>query len=310
MELRHLRYFVAVAEELHFGRAADRLHIVQPALSKQIIALERELGLELLERAGGVRLTPAGEVLYAEARAILERLDRVVASTKATARGEAGSLSIGFVGPAMWNVLPAILREHRRTHPELRFHLHELGSRVQLERLREGSLDVGFLRRLALDDVLAFEPVWREQFVVCLPDDHPLAAAEVIDLSALKDEAFVVLPREDAPAIHDVTVTICLGYGFSPKTLEEGNSPAALNMVGMGLGVALICESAQDAALRGITFRPLTKPTPDVDLSACYRTGYRSATLRSFLETVRRVVPTVEAHGRSAIGESTLMRVG
>ena len=168
VELRHLRYFVAVAEERHFGRAADRLHIVQPALSKQVIALERELGLELLDRTRGVKLTQAGEVFYAEAKAILERVERATAATKATAKGEAGSLAIGYVGTAPWSVLPAILREHRRLHPDLRFHLDELGTSDQLERIRDGSLDVGFARRLALDDVLVFEPVWRESYVVAL----------------------------------------------------------------------------------------------------------------------------------------------
>lgn len=298
MELRHLRYFVALAEELHFGRAAQRLHIVQPALSKQIIALERELGIELFDRSQGVKLTSAGEAFYEEARLVLERAESAVERAKATARGELGSLDVGFVGPAMWSVLPQVLREHRRARPRLRFRLHELGSLEQMERLRDGSLDVGFLRPLVLDDVLAFEPVWRERYVIVLSDEHPLASRETIDLADLGAETFVVLPRRNAPVVNDHLVSMCLSHGFSPATIEEGNSPSALHMVAMGFAVALTGESVQDSGLKGVVYRPLTRATPEIDLAACYRRGDRSATLSAFLETMRRVVPTVRAHGR------------
>jgi len=298
VELRHLRYFVAVAEELHFGRAANRLHIVQPALSKQIISLERELGFELLDRSHAIRLTRAGEVFYEEAHAILLRVDRAVQLTRATARGEAGTLAIGFIGPAMWSVLPAILREHRRRHPDLHFRIHELGSSEQLELLRDGTLDVGFVRSLVLDDVLVFEPVWRENFVIALPDDHRLAAVDAVDLAELQDETFIVLPRPNAPGVHDLHVGICLSYGFSPKTIEEGNSPAALNMVAMGLGVALIPASLERANLKGMVCRPLDRPTPTIDLTVSYQRENATPTLAAFLETVRSAVPGVDAPGR------------
>jgi DNA-binding transcriptional LysR family regulator len=298
VELRHLRYFLALAEELHFGRAAQRLHIVQPALSKQVIALERELGLELLDRTHGVRLTSAGEVFAEEARAIVERVDSAVAATQATARGELGTLSIGFVGPAMWSVLPPALRAHRRAYPNLRYRLQELGSPEQMERLRTRALDVGFVRPLVVDDVLTFEPVWRERFVVALPDDHRLASSETVDLAELKDERFVMLPRPLAPGLNDITLSICLGYGFSPKVVEEGNSPSALVMVSMGHCVALIPESAANAGFRGIAFRPLDRATPELDLAATYRQDNGSSALKAFLETLRRVVPRVDAPGR------------
>jgi DNA-binding transcriptional LysR family regulator len=297
VELRHLRYFLALAEELHFGRAAQRLHIVQPALSKQVIALERELGVELLDRTHGVKLTTAGEVFAEEARTIIERADRAVQATQGTARGELGRLSIGFVAPAMWSVLPAILREHRRSFPNLTYRLHELGSPEQMEQLRGGSLDVGFVRPLVADDVLVFEPVWRERFVIALPDDHRLAAREAVDLAELKDERFVVLPRGNAPVLSDVSLSICLSYGFSPRIVEEGNSPAALVMVSMGHCVALIPESIQDAPFKGIAYRPLIRPTPQVDLAVAYRRDNRSSTLRAFLETAHRAAAQVGASG-------------
>jgi DNA-binding transcriptional LysR family regulator len=310
VELRHLRYFLALAEELHFGRAAQRLHIVQPALSKQVIALERELGVELLDRSHGVTLTAAGQVFYEEAKTIVERVDGAVATTRATARGEIGSLSIGFVAPAMWSVLPAILRVHRRSYPNLRYALHELGSADQLDQLRTRGLDVGFVRPLVVDDVLEFEPVWRERFVVAVPDDHRLAGCEAIDLADLKDERFVVLPRGNAPIVSDLSLSVSLSYGITPKVVEEGNSPAALVMVSMGYCVALVPESLANAGFSGIAFRPLTKPTPEVDLSAVYRRDNASSTLRAFLDTVRRVAPHVEAPGHYPFQQTLTMANG
>jgi len=252
VELRHLRYFVAVAEELHFGRAASRPHIVQPALSKQIIGLERELGIALFDRTKGVKLTAAGAVFLDEARAVLQRADSAVHAAQATARGELGTLDIGFVRPR------------------------------------------------AIDDVLVFETVWREQFVLALPDEHPLASAEAIDLADLTDETFITLPRPDAPRLHDLHVATCLSYGFTPKLSDQGNSPAALSMVASGLGVALIPESAQNVGWTGIVFRPLIRPTPEVELTAAYRSDNGSAALRSFLDTVRSTIAAIRSPARTA----------
>jgi DNA-binding transcriptional LysR family regulator len=296
VELRHLRYFVALAEELHFGRAAQRLHIVQPALSKQVIALERELGVELLDRTHGVKLTRAGELFYGEAREIVERADRAVDATRATARGEQGVLRIGFVAPAMWSVLPVVLRAHRRLYPELTYRLYEAPTPDHLEQLRADALDIGFLRPPSVDDALVFEPVWREPFVVALPDDHRLAAEDAIDLADLANDRFVVMPRAN-PMVNDVIVSICLSYGFSPKVVEEGNSPSSLVMVAMGQCVALVPVSLQDCGVKGITFRPLIRPTPELDLALAYRRGDRSSALGAFLDTTRRIAPEVEAQG-------------
>ena len=147
MELRHLRYFVAVAEELHFGRAAQRLHIVQPALSKQIASLEAELGIQLFNRTKRrVTITDAGRALYEEVRVILQRIDRAVETAQMTAAGQVGSLDIGFIGPAMWSVLPKLLAEHHKRVPDVRFRLAELSSAAQLASLRDGALDAGFVR--------------------------------------------------------------------------------------------------------------------------------------------------------------------
>jgi DNA-binding transcriptional LysR family regulator len=293
MELRHFRYFVAVAEELHFGRAAERLHIVQPALSRQIIALERELGVELFDRTRGVTLTPAGEAFLAEARNVLRHADQATEIARATASGSVGSLEIGCIASAMWHVLPAALAEHRNRHPDLRFHLHHETSPVQLERLKKGELHIGFVRPLARDEDLVFETIMREQFVVGLPESHPLAAQEVIDLADLRDETFITLPRANAPMLHDQHIATCLSYGFTPKITDESNSPTALSMVASGMAVTLITESFLRVHWAGIAVRPLNKPTPEVEMAVAYRADNRSPALMAFLETTREVARTL-----------------
>ena len=157
---------------------------------------------------------------------------------------------------------------------------------------------MGFVRPPVVDDVLTFEPMWREQWVVAIADDHRLADSETIDLAELKDERFVLLPRPVAPAINDMHISICLSYGFVPSIVEQGNSPSALVMVSMGMCVALIPESVQNAGFQGISYRPLIRPTPDIDLAAAYRQDNHSSLLQAFLDTARRVVPGVIAPGR------------
>ena len=294
MELRHFRYFVAVAEELHFGRAAERLHIVQPALSRQIIALERELGVELFDRSRGVTLTASGEAFLSEARNVLRHADQAAQAAKATASGSIGSLEIGCIGSAMWKILPAILSEHRRRHPDLLFHLHQTSSPLQIESLRKGELHIGFVRPLAQHDDLVFETVLREQFVIAMPATHPLANREAIDLAELCDETFITLPRENAPMLHDQHVATCLSYGFTPKLADQGDSPTSLGMIAAGLGVSLTTESALNISWAGIAFRPLIRPTPEVDMAVAYRRDNRSPAVSAILDTTRDVARTLE----------------
>lgn len=296
MELRHLRYFVAVAEELHFGRAAQRLHIVQPALSKQIVALERELGVQLFHRTKRrVRFTPAGEAFYGEARAILHRVRKATTAAQMTATGQVGSLEVGFIGPAMWTVLPPILREHRRRFPGVRFHLHELASGAQVRRLQDGLLDTGFVRPFAHDEALAFQIVWREPFVVAVPEDHCLASATEVDLSELATDTFVLVPRRDSPGFYNQCLAVCHSYGFDPIAIEEGSAPSALyGMVAAGLGVTLAPASARDVPWRGVGFRPLDRESQEVELAVAYRREETSAALSAFLETINDVVPAGE----------------
>jgi DNA-binding transcriptional LysR family regulator len=296
MELRHLRYFVALADELHFGRAAQRLHIVQPALSKQIAALERELGVLLFDRTNRtVSITPAGRVFHAEVRTILHRIEKASDAARQTARGELGGLEIGFIEPAMWSILPATLVEHRRRFPQVRFRMWQGSSAEQLQRLLDGSLDVAFVRMPLHESSLVFEPVTREQFLVTLPDDHRFASAELVDLAELADEPFVLVPRRAEPGYFDQSIALCRSHGFSPRIVEEGNGPSAIcAMVASGLGISLSPQSIRNVPWRGVRFAALAPPpagaAPEAELALARRREEPAPVLIAYLETVADIV--------------------
>jgi DNA-binding transcriptional LysR family regulator len=293
VELRHLRYFEALAKELHFGRAADRLHIVQPGLSKQIAALESEIGVQLFDRTRRhVALTAAGQVFYQEVRTILHRVDRAVEATQQTARGEIGSLEIGYVEPAMWSVLPSVLRAHRRRYPGVRFRLWQECSTELIRGLLDESLDVAFVRMPVHDSKLAFEPLTHDRFVVALPVGHRLASRSEVDLTELADDSFVLTPRSAEPGYFDQVIALCRRHGFSPRTAEEGGGPGSvLGMVAGGLGVSLSPVSIASVPWRGVVFRPLSGACADVELElACARRlDDLGPALRAFITTVSKV---------------------
>ena len=291
MELRHLRYFVAVAEEMHFGRAAQRLHIVQPALSKQISALERELGVELFSRTKrSVAFTPAGQAFYNEARDVLRRVERATDLTKLAATGALGTLEIGFTSPIIWSVLQPILRRQREVFPGVRLHLKELHTSPQLRLLRDGKLNAGFVRTPGRDELLEFKPVLHEGIVIALPEDHRLATQERIDLAELADERFILVSRDTAPGFFDDCIALCQSYGFSPAVVEEGNTPAALyGMVAAGLGVSLGPTSASRIPWTGVAFKLPTREPVIVEFAVAYRRNDPSQTLAAFLTAVDQV---------------------
>jgi DNA-binding transcriptional LysR family regulator len=297
VELRHLRYFVAVAEELHFGRAAQRLHIVQPALSKQIASLENEIGVQLFQRTRRrVTITGAGRALYEEVRVILQRIDRAVETAQMTAAGQVGSLDLGFIGPAMWSVLPRLLESHHRRLPEVRFRLSELSSAAQIASLRDGTLDAGFVRLPLHDyDDVEFAVVLREPFVVTLPEGHPAAAAASVDLADLAGEPFIFVPRRVEPGFYDRCIALCQSYGFSPRIVEEGTGPTAIcGMVATGLGITLSPKSILNAPWPGVVFRELSGSGSELELelAVATRREEHSAALRGFLETIAEIATT------------------
>jgi DNA-binding transcriptional LysR family regulator len=290
MELRHLRYFVAVAEELHFGRAAEKLHISQPPLSMQIRALEDELGVTLLNRTQRhVSLTQAGNALLQDARQILERVEQAVRATRRAGRGEIGELAIGFISIADYNVLPIVLREFRHAYPLVNLTLKESTSDAQVDDLVNGRIDVGLLLPPVAEPALESAPVLREPLIAALPQGHPLAARKgAIPLSALAEDAFILFPRHRAPGLYDDIVSFCRKAGFSPRIGQEAiQMQTIISLVSAELGVALIPESLRNLQRTGVVYKSLREEGPMTEIHIAWRRGDPLPVLRSFLDLAR-----------------------
>lgn len=259
MELRQLRYFVAVAEELHFGRAAQRLAISQPPLSFNIARLEQSLGYALLRRSTRtVELTAAGQVFYREACRILGLVDQAQALGSRAAKGEVGSLRIGFVGAALLTPLAGALRRFELARPGLLVSVHELNSFEQVDALQREEIDFGILHPRDLPEGLGGQLLLREPFVCALPAAHPLAGRKEIRLQALKNEPFVLFPRHFSPAYHDRIIAMCVAAGFTPHVRYEVRANATVAaLVAAGFGVAIVPQSVGRVAIDGLQFRPL-----------------------------------------------------
>ena len=292
MELRHLRYFVAVAEELHFHRAATRLHISQPPLSQQVRALEREIGVALLARnRRRVTLTAAGAAFLDDARAILAAVDRAAERAQAIARGSRGTLSIGFVGSAMFGeTLPTILREFRSGHPDVELVLRELPTTVQISSLIGGELDVGVIRPPveSLDSQIELATIQRERLVAALPTDHPLAARRRLRTADLRGEAFVILARREAPGLYaGLAAAMGEAGGVGDDVLEVAEMQTIISLVAGGFGVSLVPWSVGQIERTGVSFVPLSGPTPTIELAVAWRPASESPVRNEFLNVVR-----------------------
>src|SRR5712692_392002 len=242
MELRHLRYFVAVAEELHFGRAAARVRIAQPPLSQQIRQLEQELGLVLFNRnKRRVELTAAGRAFLEEVRRIFAQTARAVRTAQRADRGEIGQLAIGFVPSADLDILPRVLRVWSSRFPAVEIELHTLLPEAQVEALREGRIQIGFLRLPVDESDLVLESIQREPLVAALPRGHHSAQSPRVRLADLAGDAMILFPRHIAPGYHDLYISACRRAGFTPRVLlHPGSMQMNLGLVSAGLGVALM----------------------------------------------------------------------
>jgi DNA-binding transcriptional LysR family regulator len=292
MELRHLRYFIALAEELHFGRAAEKLCIAQPPLSQQIQQLEREIGFKLFARSSRkVELTPAGRVYLDEVRATMAALEKAVFNGRRVERGEIGRLAIGFVGTATYAILPESLRRYRSIYPEVDLTLRELVSARQVQALREHRIQVGFARPAITDSPdIVCESVATEPFVAALPENHRLAKRSGIPLAALSTEEFVLFPRTPKPSYGDLIFDICEAVGFRPNvTQETAEIQTAVSLVAGGMGVTLVPASASNVYRHGVVFVPILEPVPSSVLTVVYRSDDESPTLKAFLNIVRAI---------------------
>ena len=294
MELRHLRYFVAVAEERHITRAAERLGMQQPPLSQQIRALERELGVQLFRRLPrGVELTDAGSVFLADARAILSHIDHAFATTKRTARGEQGQVAVGFTSSAPFNpFVPRVIRAYREAFPLVSLTLEEAGTTELIDDVRNERIDAAFIRTaIAHREGLVITLLLQEAMMLALPRGHALARrkSKALPLAALAGETFIVYRRRSGPGLYDAILAACHDAGFSPRIGQEApRIVSTLNLVAAGLGISLVPESLQLMRMHGVIFRPLAGAVqPKAPLYLAARRGESSAVVRKFLDLVR-----------------------
>ncbi|MFE1783215.1 LysR family transcriptional regulator [Streptomyces sp. NPDC059506] len=295
MELRHIAGFVAVAEELHFGRAAARLNMAQPPLSQQIRQLERELGQQLFERSTRtVRLTPAGEAFLEPARRVLADVEVARLAAQAGGRGEVGRVGIAFAGASTHEALPRLTRAVRAAHPGIELHLHgQLYSGEALAKVANGEIDLGFVRLPVRREGVSVRVVAHEQLLLALPADHRLAGSGAVDLRDMADEPFVTLPGTRGSAVRDALVHSCLSAGFTPRIAQEApDTHTILALVGAGVGVTMTVSSVRHTAFDGV-FRPVAGVPPQtLSMALAWRSDNPSAALRAVLAAAEQALPT------------------
>ena len=286
MELRHLRYFVAVAEELHFGHAAKRLHMTQPPLSQQIQALEDELGVPLLARTKRkVELTPAGAMFLDEARLALQQAERARRIAIEAARGVRGRVRVGFVTSASFSILPSVVRRFRRENALIDLELFEMTPSQQLHALEHKEIDIGILRPPVDDTCLQMDTVLEEPLVLALPSDHRMADQKTVALKSLAEESFVLFPRQHGPGIYDVIMKACHDVGFTPQvSYSPDKMQTLLTYVASGLGISLVPQSLSGFHRDSIVYRPIREKGYRVELAILQRRDDHNAALQKLCD--------------------------
>lgn len=292
MELRSLRYFLAVIDEGTFRRAAKRLMITQPPLSREIRRMERELGVDLFDRScQPVELTRAGRALEADARAVLSRVESAMAAARRAATGRE-QITIGFLGAAANGLLPPTVRRFRTAYPnvELILQEHESGL-AQLEHLREHRIDVGLVREPVTDPALCCDLIVDEPFVAILPRDHELASSrDPISVSDLADQPFVFWSRANAPNPFDSAIAMFRDLGLNMPIVQEAlGVQAVLGLVAAGIGISLLPESVEALNRIGTVTRPLASPCPTIPLYAIWHVDSQSAPLKNWLQILHEM---------------------
>jgi DNA-binding transcriptional LysR family regulator len=287
MELRHIRYFLAVAEERHFTRAAAKIGIGQPPLSQQIKDLEAEIGAPLFHRvAHGAELTSAGEAFLQAVKEMPTLADRATKAARRAARGETGSLRLGYTPSATFNAaVPSAIRAFRRAYPEVDLTLEEANTMPLVTGLREGTLDAVFVRPGTPDtEKLQLRRVAEEPVVIALAKRHPVAALEKIDLARLENDPFLLFSREIAPGLYDTVVNACRKAGFEPIIGQVvPHMTGILNLVAAELGVSIVPASMMQVRVTGIAYRQIARQSPTTWLALAYRRGETSPIVRNFV---------------------------
>ena len=290
MELRHLRYFCAVADSGTFSKASRELHVSQSAISEQIADLENEIGGALLDRTQRrARLTPEGELFLEEARKTLLAAERAVDLTRRSLKGEVGTLAIGFFPWGAGGFFARIIREYRKLYPQVRLSLYEMHTWDQMPALIGGKLDVGFTRPLEppFDRILRAELLYRDPVVAALPVDHPLATGEPVQIAALAAEQFVMCERATTPTLFDSIIGLCTRAGYSPHIINTSSTwSGVLTLVESGEGIAMVPSGARHLRPAGVVFAPLAPDSTDIGISITWNPENEGPIQRDFLKLV------------------------
>ncbi|GGL53584.1 acetoin biosynthesis transcriptional regulator AlsR [Sporolactobacillus putidus] len=291
MEFRHLLYFITVAEELHFGRAAARLQMTQPPLSKQIQQLEEETGVTLFKRTKRhVELTTAGEIFLPEARQILAQMRQAVDTAQRAQRGEFGRLVIGFVGSATYDILPEIIREYRRKFPHVAVVLHELSTPDQLNALTGGRIDIGLLHPPVNSSLIEAEPVKSGYCALSLPKNHPLAKKAKIRIEDLRDRPFIVVSRDIWPGLYDEFLSLFQNVDFTPKIVQEATEyQMVVGLVSAGIGIGVVPATAEKLFNLEVVYREIEGFPLRAVLSMAHLKKNTNPALKQFITLTRRL---------------------
>ena len=292
MDLRQLKYFIAVAEEHSFSRAAQRLHLSQPPLSTQIMMLEEELGIRLFDRSNrGVSLTAAGSVFYEEMRAVLVRFEHGKTRTRQAGQGHVGMLSIGFVSIADYGILPPALKEFRSRFPAVEVQLHELTTDAQIREMRAGRIDLGIALSPIHESDLVFETVQNETLVLAAPAGHRLVKSKsALNLRAFSKEQFIVPPRDVAPGLYDLVISRCYSSGFVPRITQYARQmQTVISLVSAGMGVALVPSSVQNLKRAGVCYRRIQGASIGIEIGLLRSLSVDSPLRDNFMATLKQM---------------------
>lgn len=290
MDLRHIKYFLAVAEEKHLGNAAIRLHISQPPLTRQIKNLETELGVVLFNRTPkGMELTEAGELFKVEAQNIQSVIQQATERTQRAGKGQLGCLDVAIFGSGILDTIPILLLAFRKAYPDVTIALHTMGKNEQIEALRQRRINVGFNRILPISDDFESMLVTTEKLLIAINTNDPLSEMDEIPLKQLQDHPFILFPSDSRPNFADKITDLCIETGFTPQVTQiVGDAVTSISLVASGFGVCLVPESATTLTLPHVVYKPivdLSKPAC-VDLSCIFRANDKSPILKAFLDTI------------------------
>jgi len=297
MNIRSLRYFLQVADQLNFNRAAERLNISQPVVTKVISQLEHEIGSKLFERTTRrVSLTPAGAVLLKEVRPLIAHVESVQQTVRHSVAERSGRFTLGYTTLAMQSVTPDLLRKFRTDHPDVEVEVREMTTQAQIEALLSAEIDVGFVLTPVTHESLTIVPVHRERLKLAIPDYHPHAHSsgegQCVPLSAFATDYFIIPPRSQFPAVYDEIIRACEGAGFRPRLKECGENQTCVGLARAGLGVVFVSGRTSDISSEGLVFVDIEDPAPVMEIAVAWRTQDPSSLLSIFKNT-----PSLNASG-------------